>query len=1050
MRKKDRTHPVGIVTASAGTGKTYDLTSRIDKEIAAGRAPERIVASTFTVKAAEELRERARRQLIEADKAEAAIRLLGARISTINGVSGGLVKEFAFGLGLSPIVDVIDETAAESVFREAANIAIGKRADELGRLARAFGYDEAYSEKDWRADVNKIVELARANNIAPDALARCAERSIEGFMDLMASPESGETDAELDSGLSSAIKALLARYPTNEGLTKGTAGSLDLVREIASRGTPADWPWSRWAKLSKASGTKADDPFFVPVREAAAAFARHPRLREQVASFVTGVFACAAEAMQAYEAHKRAWGLVDFVDQDRLLLDLLRSPDLDVELRERIESIFVDEFQDTSPLQLANFVAMSRHAESSIWVGDPKQAIYGFRGADPDLITRLAPKIQAATGGARSTLAKNWRSRPGLVAFFNDAFGPTFRAMGLPVEATQIAEVERQDLPRQGNPLAFWRIDRDFAASVAGGVIETLAEGDKWLVARDGETRPLAAGDIAILCRTNADCLAIADELAAAGVKVAIERGGLFGALEVRLAVAALRWCADRRDTLALAELAHLLHEGDAQPAWFEACLREDRAEAMEALVPLAAHLRIIADTGIHKTPLEFLDAVLALGGVSQAVRRWGNPEDRLLNLEALRGLVTAYEEDRRRSRSPTTATDLCAWLSEQEANQPESRDPDAVTVLTYHASKGLEWRFVVLTGLDSKPKANPSGIHVSSDISGSDIDWADPLAERWLRFWPWPFGAQKKDVYIDATGANSAAGIEAASFEQAERARLLYVGATRARDYLVLSMPPCKKGWPWLDELRSDEEGPAIAIPEIGDAHTRVNGNIHAVSVSAPTPIDEGSIPNVRPAYCSLEVGPQPFQPLALTPSEEAEGEGDTTILAEIDLGVRLPFAGSPDMSRVGEVIHRFLAADDPEWEEARRLALARRLLLAWGVAGLDPGDVATMGLRFRVFVARRWPGGVLKRETPIIYRMGERTMSGRIDALLETPEAIVLFDHKSFPGRASAWPDQAKKHARQLRLYREAVAAALPAPKPILLALHLPISGEVLMISA
>lgn len=248
--------------------------------------------------------------------------------------------------------------------------------------------------------------------------------------------------------------------------------------------------------------------------------------------------------MRAYEAHKRSWGLVDFVDQDRLMLELLGNRDLEIQLRERIESGFVDEFQDTSPLQLANFVAISRIARSSVWVGDPKQAIYGFRGTDPDLITHVAPKIQEAAGGTRSTLDKNWRSRPGLVAFFNDAFGPTFHAMGLPPEATRIAKVERDDLPGQATPLAVGRIEREFAASVASGVVDALAEGTEWRVARDSMAEPLAPGDIAIPCRTNGECLGIADALATAGMKVAIERGGLFGTLEARLAIAALRWCA--------------------------------------------------------------------------------------------------------------------------------------------------------------------------------------------------------------------------------------------------------------------------------------------------------------------------------------------------------------------------------------------------------------------------------------------------------------------------------------------------------------------------
>jgi len=1047
MSSMDRSHTVGIVTASAGAGKTYDLTSRIEAEIQAGRTPERVLASTFTVKAAEELRERARERLIAKGDAENAVRLLGARIGTINGVCGGLVKEFAFGLGLSPVVDVIGEDAAKATFFQAADVAIGRHADELGRLARAFGYDDSYQDKDWRADVNRIVELARANNIAPEALSVSAERSIAGFGRLMSPPLPGETEASLDAGLRAEIDRLLSRYQSTEGVTKGTIKSLDEVREIAGKGRIDDLSWQRWAKLSKVEGTKADDPHFVPLRNAAATFARHPRLLKQVERYIATIFSCATEAMRAYDAHKRRWGLVDFVDQDRLALELLGNPDLDLQLRERIESVFVDEFQDTSPLQLAIFVAMSRIAKSSIWVGDPKQAIYGFRGTDPDLITHVAPKIQVATGGEAATLDKNYRSRPGLVAFFNDAFGPTFTAMGLPPQATRINAVERADLSGQGHPLGVWRIDSGFASAVASGVAEALANVGDRVVARDGATAPLGAGDIAVLCRTNDNCMDVANALATGGLKVAIERGGLFGTLEARLALAALRWCADRRDTVALAELAHLLHEGPGQPAWFETSLQDDKVDAIAALVPLSDDLRGIAENGVHKTPLEFMDAVLTLGGVSKSIRRWGNVEDRLLNLEALRGLVAAYQEERDQNRAPTTVSDLCAWLGEQEAAQPKSRATDAVTVVTYHGSKGLEWPLVILTDLDAKPKASAFGLHVASDLTGDEIDWNDPLAERWLRFWPWPFGAQKNNVVLDVTAANSDEGKAAARAEREERARLLYVGATRARDYLVLALPKTKTGWAWLDELKSDAGGPAFVAPAVGEQVAYVNGNPHEVRVTALVPNDE-AVPSIpATAYAGPGVEPQAFPPLALRPSGEESLEV-ARIVEEIDLGARLPFAGSPDMACVGDALHRFLAADNPTWDDERRIALAKRLLDAWGVTGLDPRDVVTMGSRFRGFIDKRWPDAILRREAPITYRMGHRTLSGRIDVFVEISDAIIVIDHKSFPGNRTQWLEQAKRYTGQLRLYGEAITASIPTPKQIQLALHLPISGEMLMV--
>jgi ATP-dependent exoDNAse (exonuclease V) beta subunit len=794
------------------------------------------------------------------------------------------------------------------------------------------------------------------------------------------------------------------------------------------------------------------------LKAAASAFARHPRLLAQVEAYVMAVFSCAAAAVLAYEGYKRAWGLVDFVDQERLALELLAKPELDQQLRERLQTVFVDEFQDTNPLQLAVFVAVSRLAGSSVWIGDPKQSIYRFRQTDPDLITYVAQDIRKATGGADlPPLDRNWRSRRGLVDFFNDAFAPTFQAHGLPPEATRIPHVERADLPGQQTPLNIWRAvnggGSTHVSSVVAGVLDALAKADEWKVADGDEARPLAPGDVAILCRSNPACLSIADALAGSGLKVAIKRDGLFGTLECRLALAALRWCADRRDGVALAEMAHLFGNGEGQPAWFEASLEEDGLARIEAMVPIAKSLRDVAEGGRHKTPLEFLDAVLGAGGVSQAILRWGAIDDRLLNLEALRGVVASYEEERRRGRAPATVSDLCAWLARQEAKRPASRAKDAVTVMTYHGAKGLEWPLVILTDLDSEPKGDAFGVQVASEVPTNAIDWRDPLAGRWIRFWPWPLGKQAKNVSFDTTAANSREGAEAARAERAERARLLYVGATRARDYLVLAARKAvtKKEQrietEWLDELVADAGGQVMAVPTAEVSSVRVNNVDHPVRVAEFQASADGvaSAPSV--AFGGPVNPPTSHLPLRLRPSD-AGRDDEAEIVDEVDLGWRLPFSGSSDMASVGEAIHRFLAADDPSRDDSWRVALASRLLDAWGFTCLDPRHVVEMGTRFRGFVDKHWPGAVLRREAPINYRIGDRTMSGRLDVVVETPDAIIVVDHKSFPGPRPQWLEQAKKHGGQLRLYREAIRASMPVPKPVKLALHLPIAGEVLMV--
>ena len=243
---------------------------------------------------------------------------------------------------------------------------------------------------------------------------------------------------------------------------------------------------------------------------------------------------------------------------------------------------------------------------------------------------------------------------------------------------------------------------------------------------------------------------------------------------------------------------------------------------------------------------------------------------------------------------------------------------------------------------------------------------------------------------------------------------------------------------------------GPVMAVP-VGDVSTlRVNGVDHTVRVAEFRGSDDGiaTAPSVAfGAFGANGAPPVSHLQLRLRPSDGGRDD-EATIVEAVDLGWRLPFSGATDMTSVGEAIHRFLAADDPSRVDAWRVAVASRLLNAWGATYLDPRHVVEMGTRFRAFVDKRWPGAVLRREAPIIYRVGDRTMSGRLDVVVETSDAIVVVDHKSFPRARPQWLEQARKHGGQLRLYREAITASMSAPKPVQLALHLPIAGEVLMV--
>jgi ATP-dependent helicase/nuclease subunit A len=1041
------TGAVHVVTASAGTGKTHRLGTEVEQAIADWEVePEAILAVTFTRDAARQLMERTRARLFQVGLRSPAQRLLGARIGTVHSVFGGLLADYALEAGRSPLAQVVAEGAGSALFRVAADTAIGRHAAQLNPLARRFGHDA--TRADWREMVREVVDLARQNGLHATAILASAEASWQGLA--AALEPAGIDGTSMDAALARALAAALNQLPGGDTTGK-TATVVETLREAQLALEEGELSWPLWAKLAKLDPGVASVAAVQPVIDAAALHGQHPQLRADLEAFIRGVFACAGDACDAWQGFKAARGLVDFSDQEAAAFEMLASPAVAARLQEEAALLLVDEFQDTSPMQLALFLRVAALLPRSLWVGDPKQAIYGFRGTDPDLMQAVTAALPTRTGGTRDSLTDMRRSRPALVRFVNDIFGDAF----LPaVPRDQVVVKEwRPEQSGLSPALGLWRLHGRSSASaanaLASGVAAMLADRAAWPVPYwDGRAPgPLRGSDIAVLCRSNDSAREVAEALAAAGLKVALGRGGLLGRAECVMALARLRWLADSSDTAALAELAHLA-EGDAEaPAWLNATLTaSDPHSALAKHVPGLAALEALRDRLDALTPAEALDAAVAALGVPVRLRAWGDATSRLANLEALRALALVYEEECTQGGLPATAAGLCAWLAAAEAEEPASPDPDAVRVMTVHKAKGREWPVVVVADLDSEPKGRLFDKPVAMPCAGA-LDPMDPLVGRWIRLWPWPYAKQVKDTGLDARAEATPTGIADAAQAQREAVRLLYVALTRARDWLILAprvkaatkKEPARLQTRWLDIL--GDLAPRLPLAE--ELAIRVGELHHACSVLDLTAPDEAAASCEAAQFAPvLPIAPIVAVPRLIRPS--ALTAGASPVMTPVTLGPRLPFTGTPDMAAVGEAVHGFFAADRPDAPPVLREALAARLLRSWGVAALSPADVVKSADRLWGWLALRWPGCNWRTEVPVFQRIGMQRLSGRVDLVVEHPEGLVVLDHKTFPGRLDDWASRAAAHLPQLRAYAGALESATGRPVTGLV-LHLPVAGVV-----
>jgi ATP-dependent helicase/nuclease subunit A len=852
-----------VVAASAGTGKTQLITTiYIAHVLGLGRrgpiAPERIVATTFSRLAAQEIRERLERRLgalAEAladgnlaaldpalreraldrgvsgrdlrDRAkEGLAELPRTLIDTLHGLSARVIRTLALEIGLGPSFTILDEQLAsedaEGVIEEVLSSAIAASPERKRAVIRLI--DAAGGLDQTRSALIGFLGVLDEEGLDADALASFdASADQRALLALFSTAARALLEGGVEPELVAAARATigaLGRSPVD----------IDALEDAFTRIVELKAPKVARLPGGRAFGSAVDGLLKgKSKRDRLRATARFLRLAPDLAEESRAIAAIVGDVQRVLRARRKRRGALGFGDLLRIARDALRDrPDLAERSAAEIDLLLVDEFQDTSRVQRDLILLLRERPDSRakrapgalpaaesilpeglVVVGDRKQSIYAFRGADvaiyAELLAELAGEPAARAldlRGVRTArepvadfvpLTRNYRSGSAILSFVNALARLDFSDS--PREAFEIRYSDAEALvpaPERDPGRVTLLID-DGAIPENADALLASAEGplrSAFVVAgycARMQTAGTPLAEIAILARRRSTLPMVELALDRLGIPFVVSGRALYATPEVRDLAAVLRVAQDPYNRHALAAvarsplgglsdrtLAELSRPESGLPrarSWqFDSVSDpEERACAQElarSLRELELTLPLLSPRDALACAVERFELEGVLGALPRGAVRFGNV-GRLLEIAGRHGGSLPM---------------FVRWLDRQialETDESEaaifSKDDDAVRLLTIHASKGLSFpvTIVVDVGSAEQPRAFPLSLLREGEgppvlvIRHRNVDGnvETPLASR-----------ARKDAQARA---------------RAERQRLSYVALTRAERELVIAVPP-------------------------------------------------------------------------------------------------------------------------------------------------------------------------------------------------------------------------------------------------------------------
>ena len=1037
------------VTAGAGSGKTQVLVERYLRLLQTS-AVSQIAAVTFTEAAATEMRDRVRRAVMSDDALARHQRDLDdAVIGTVHSLALRLLREHPFEAAIDPSAAVLGEDEAELLRREAAVGAIDAAAEAGDGRTVALREIDVYQ-------VGQHLPRMVANRDDVEAAFAAMGDDREEWADrgrATLDARYAEQQRSIRTGVAAATRDLERNVP-------GVTGPLaDVARNVleALRGIDEADDWRAFAHaLSEASsrtdrrpGSRRESPdvdvkdAFQDLRDLDKEASRLPvwtDLDDRVLPAVAGLRDLFDDAVARYTAAKRERHALDFLDLEVGAVALLRDhAPVAAEVRAGFRHLMVDEAQDINPAQAELVRLIAGPGEGGprphlFLVGDSKQSIYRFRGADVARFAELRGLV-ADLGGPAFPLSRSFRSHDLLVGALNDVFTEVFADASEPFEAVMETMTGRPAAPPGSGPhvtlMPIGRHTPDGATTVdadrrrveadAGAAeIEALLDAGREVWDADEQrARPARPGDVAVLLRRFSNVHTFEEALEARGVPYTTPSGtGFFTRQEVLDCGHLLRWLAEPHDGIALTGVLRspffalgddtllTLHErrrslfdalGDV-PEGITGRERERCAHARRVL----KDLRDVAGA----LPADaLLERALDRSGVEAAWAPLEGGEQARANIRKLVRIV--------RTLAGYTLPEVVEYL-EQRREDLDVREgpavldrPDAVQVMTVHAAKGLEFPIVWIPEAHAASRDMSEVIRWRRDtgVSATLVRDEDDTRRPHPGFYDY---LRERDQRED----------------EAEHRRLFYVAATRAADYLYISGDDANSGG-WLQAALAVCAGGAVESVDVRDP-LPVDLDARATR-SAPRLLrlaDEGD----EVDYVAPLLARPPVIPVrASTPV--------TALRAPVDAPV-YALRGDGRGALRGSVVHRAIeeSAGDVTTIDAAALAT---LVREESDRALDDATVGTLAeeaavmleefARSSVATALADPGVERWFELPFAWDWDGLPVHGAIDLVYRDAAGWHVVDFKTDRLDGTTAAEVARRYLVQIGLYQRAVEAAV-----------------------